>query len=164
MGWRIAVLFLGLFTFQTTLLEGFSIYGVRPDLVLILTVYCAIILDEDAGVAMAFGLGFVQDCLSGDLLGINTLSKSLIGFAFAYLKNKLVLEGFGPVSTFLFLASLFDGMVYYLVSWILFKAHMPFGLFLPSLLVYGIYNALAGVVSFYLFNRYRRRKFKIQNA
>jgi len=164
MWWRIILLFLGLFVFQTTLLNAFSIYGVRPDLVLILAVYCAIILEEDAGVAMAFALGFVQDCLSGDLLGVNTLSKSLIGFTFANLKTKLVLEGLGPISTFLVLASLFDGLVYYLVSLFLFKAHLSFGVFFPSLLGYAIYNAVVGVAGFYLVNWYRRRKPTVQNA
>ncbi|CAI2717869.1 rod shape-determining protein MreD [Nitrospina watsonii] len=157
MWWRIAITFLVLFTFQTTLLDTFSVYGVRPDLVLILAVYCAIILDENAGVAMAFALGFVQDCLSGDLLGVNTLSKSLIGFVFANLKSKLVLDGVGPISTFLALASLFDGLIYYFVSLILFKAQPSFGVFFPSLMVFTIYNAVVGVIGFYLLNWYRRR-------
>ncbi|MCF8720176.1 rod shape-determining protein MreD [Nitrospina gracilis] len=162
MWWRIAVTFLVLFTFQTTLLDVVSVGGVRPDLVLILAVYCAIILDGDAGVVMAVALGFFQDCLSGDLLGVNTLSKGLIGFVFANLKGKLVLEGFGPIGTFFALASLFDGMIYYLVSVFIFKAHLSFGVFFPSLLIFTAYNAGVGVAGFYLFNWVRRRRFQRQ--
>ncbi|CCQ92138.1 putative Rod shape-determining protein [Nitrospina gracilis 3/211] len=157
MWWRIALTFLLLFTLQTTLLDTVSVGGVRPDLVLILAVYCAIIFEENAGVAMAVALGFFQDCLSGDLLGVNTLSKGLIGFVFANLKSKLVLEGFGPTSTFFALASLFDGMIFYLVSVFIFKAHLAFGVFFPSLIIFMIYNAVVGVAAFYLFNWARRR-------
>ncbi len=157
MWWRLGIILVLLLSFQTTLLDLFSVYGVRPDLALILTVYCAIILEENPGIAVAFTIGFLQDCLSGGLLGVNTLSKSLIGFAFANLKNHLVLEGAVPIGTFLALASLFDGLVYYLTSLVLFR-QAPLGQFFPTLMIFALYNALAGVVGFYILNWYRRKK------
>jgi len=157
MWWRLGIILALLLSFQTTLLDLFSVYGVRPDLALILTVYCAIILGEYPGIAVAMTIGFLQDCLSGGLLGVNTLSKSLIGFAFANLKNKLVLEGPVPVGTFLAIASIFDGLIYYLTSLVLFR-QVPFGQFFSTLLIFALYNALVGVAGFYVLNWYRRQK------
>ena len=158
---RLGIILVLLLSFQTTLLDLFSVYGVRPDLALILTVYCAIILEEHPGIAVAFTIGFLQDCLSGGLLGVNTLSKSLIGFAFANLKTKLVLEGPVPVGTFLAIASIFDGLIYYLTSLVLFQ-QAPLDQFFPTLLIFALYNALVGVIGFYFLNRYRGRKLRFR--
>ena len=142
-----------IFSLQTTLLDLFSFGGVTPDLALILTVYCATLLRENGGIAMGFGLGFVQDCLSGGILGINTLSKSLIGFTFATLKSKLVVEGFVPIAAFLFVSSIVDGLVFYVASLILFKSGTPWGILFSNLLVFAIYNALIGPVLFYFMDK-----------
>ena len=142
-----------IFSLQTTLLDLFSIGGITPDLALILTVYCATLLRGNGGIAMGFGLGFVQDCLSGGVLGINTLSKSLIGFTFSTLKSKLVVEGFVPVAAFLFVSSIFDGLVFYIASLILFKSGTPLAVLFPNLLVFAIYNALIGPILFYFMDK-----------
>ncbi len=142
-----------IFSLQTTLLDLFSIGGITPDLALILTVYCATLLRKNGGIAMGFGLGFVQDCLSGGVLGINTLSKSLIGFTFSTLKGKLVVEGFVPVAVFLFVSSIFDGLVFYIASIILFKSGTSLAILFPNLLVFAIYNALIGPVLFYFMDK-----------
>ena len=117
---------------------------------------------------MGFGLGFIQDCLSGGILGINTFSKSLIGFTFSTLKSKLVVEGFVPIAAFLFVSSLVDGMVYYVASLILFKSEMPWGTLLSNLLVFATYNALIGPVLFYFMNKNKnwliRRFSKMENS
>lgn len=142
-----------IFSLQTTLLGLFSFGGITPDLALILTVYCATLLKENGGIAMGFGLGFVQDCLSGGILGINTLSKSLIGFTFATLKSKLVVEGFVPIAAFLFVSSIIDGLLYHVASLILFKSATPWGALFSNLLIFAVYNALIGPVLFYFMNK-----------
>ena len=142
-----------IFSLQTTLLDLFSIGGIAPDLALILTVYCSTILKENGGIAMGFGLGFAQDCLSGDLLGINTLSKSLIGFTFSTLKSKLEVEGFVPIAAFLFVSSIFDGLVFYFASMILFKSQTPLSVLFPNLIIFAIYNAVIGPVLFYFMDK-----------
>ena len=87
------------------------------------------------------------------MLGINTLSKSLIGFTFSTLKGKLVVEGFVPVAVFLFVSSIFDGLVFYIASIILFKSGTSLAILFPNLLVFAIYNALIGPVLFYFMDK-----------
>jgi len=82
-----------------------------PDLALIATMYCAMKLPANRGWWAGCVLGFVQDCLSGGILGVNTFSKSLMAYIIFLLRRKILVEGVVPVCVFLLIASLFDGLV-----------------------------------------------------
>ncbi len=146
------VVFIILFSLQTSLMSCFSVGGVTLDLALILTVYCGVLLKGDRGIWVGFAIGLVQDCLSGGLLGVNTLSKSIIGFTFSTLKDKLLVVGFVPISVILLAASFFDGLVYYLILITLQKAQIPFSFLFNTLLIYAMYNALVGPILFFFIN------------
>jgi len=147
---------IGLFSVQTTLLEIFSLGGVTPDLALIFVVYCGVHFQRNGGIGAGVIIGFVQDCLSGGLLGINTLSKGLAGLFFSVLKDKIVVEGFIPISFFLFTASLLDGMIYFVISTSLTAAQAKEGILLLRMFAFGIYNSAAGLLLFYLLDKGRQ--------
>lgn len=151
------VVFIFLFSLQTSLMSYFSVGGVTLDLALILTVYCGVLLKGDRGIWVGFAIGLIQDCLSGSLLGVNTLSKSVIGFTFSTLKDKLMVVGFVPISVILLAASFFDGFVYYLTMTALHKAQIPFSFLFNTLLIYAMYNALVGPVLFFFINWSKKR-------
>ena len=90
----LTIIFIFLFSLQTSLMSYFSVGGVTLDLALILAVYCGVLLKGDRGIWVGFAIGLAQDCLSGSLLGVNTLSKGVIGFTFSTLKDKLMVIGF----------------------------------------------------------------------
>ena len=151
-----------LFSAQTTFLEHFSIAGVTPDLALIFVVYCGIHFKGSRGIAMGFTVGLVQDCLSGGLLGVNTLSKSLISFFFSTLKDKIMVEGLLPIFLFIITASFLDGFIFYLVLVTLFKGEVPGSFLFSSLPMYAIYNGCVGPILFYILDSNRKwvsRKF-----
>lgn len=147
------VFFLLVFSAQTVFLDLFSFGDVRPDLILILAVYCGIHFQGNAGIGMGCALGLVQDCLSGGVLGVNTLSKGLIGYFFSVLKNKIMVDGIIPISFFLALSSLFDAMLFSLVWTLLLKGDSSNGYFFSKIFVYAGYNALIGPILFLAFNR-----------
>ena len=150
------------FAVQTTWLRHLSFAGVTPDLALIFVVYCGIHFKGRRGIGAGFVVGLLQDCLSGGLLGVNTLSKSLVGFFFSTLKDKIIVEGLVPICFFLFAASLLDGVIFNIVRVTLLKGQVTTGFLFPSLFIYGIYNALAGLILFYVLDLNRKwilRKF-----
>ena len=147
---------IGLFSVQITFLEIFSLGGVTPDLALIFAIYCGVHFQRNGGIGAGIIIGFVQDCLSGGLLGINTLSKGLAGLFFSVLKDKIVVEGFIPISFFLFTASLLDGMIYFIVLLSLTAAQVKAGILLFQMFVFGIYNSAAGLLLFYLLDKGRQ--------
>ncbi len=147
---------IGLFSVQTTLLDIFSLGGVTPDLALIFVVYCGVHFQRNGGIGAGVIIGLVQDCLSGGLLGINTLSKGLAGLFFSVLKDKIVVEGFIPISFFIFTASLLDGMIYFVISTSLTAAQAKEGILLIRMFAFGIYNSVAGLLLFYLLDKGRQ--------
>lgn len=141
-----------LFSIQTTWLEMFSVGGVIPDLVLIWVVYCCIHCSRAMGIGSGIVIGILQDSLSGGLLGVNTLSKSFIGFFFATLKDKFYVEGVIPIAFFLILSSLFDGLVFYFSMNTVLKGEVASSFLYQSLPVYSIYNGLVGPIIFLVLN------------
>ncbi len=144
-----ALLLILIFTVQTTFLELFSVGGVTPDLALIFVVYCGIHFQRNGGIGMGVLVGFIQDCLSGALFGVNTLSKGLTGLFFSALKDKIMVEGFLPTSFFLIATSLFDGMIYFSAITSLMGAQIKGDFMFSSILVFGVFNAVAGHFLFY---------------
>ena len=112
----ISLVIIFLFSIQTTFLEIFSFGGVTPDLILIVVVYCGINFTKNSGIGLSVLVGFIQDCLSGSILGVNTLSKGLVGIFFSNLKDKIIVEGVLAISFFIFCTSLFDGMIYFIAT------------------------------------------------
>ena len=142
-----------LFSIQTTFLELLSLGGIKPDLVLIFVVYCGIHFQKNNGIGMGVLVGFIQDNLSGGLLGINTLSKGLAGLFFSSLKDKIIVEGILPISYFLFAASLIDGMIYFIATTSLMGAQIQIDSLFYHIAFFGIYNAVAGLFLFHMFDR-----------
>ena len=145
-----------LFSVQTTLLGIFSLAGVTPDLILIVAVYCGIHSKQNGGIWLAVLIGFIQDCLSGDLLGVNSLSKGLVGLFFCALKDKIFVEGSIPISFFIFVTSLVDGMIYFLAMTSLLGGQAKGGFFFSSMILFGIYNAVIAPFLFYMFDKGKR--------
>ena len=154
-----------LFSIQSTFLELFSLGGVVPDLALIFVVYCGIHFQKNGGIKMGVLVGLIQDSLSGRLLGVNTLSKGLIGLFFSALKDKILVDGILPISYFLFVASLIDTIIYFTTTISLMGAQTQIDSLLYYVTFFGVYNAVAGLFLFHVFDRLRRwlhRKFPNQ--
>jgi len=154
-----------LFSIQTTFLKILFLGGVTPDLILIVVIYCGIHFQKNRGVGLAVLVGFFQDCLSGNLLGINTLSKGLIGLFFSSLRDKIIVEGILPISFFIFATSLVDGIIYFLAMTGLMGAEIKGEFLFSYIILFGIYNAITGIFLFYVLDRSRQwlyRKFPTQ--
>ncbi len=146
------IYFLVFFSIQTSLLDLIAIAGVTPDLALILTLYGTVILKNERSIAVGCFIGFIQDCFSAGILGVNTLSKGLISFIFSGLRKNIIVEGFIPIAIFSFVSSLFDGLVFYFSSLLLFKAGASLTFLYSKLIVYSLYNAAIAPIIFYLLN------------
>jgi len=142
-----------LFSIQTTWLGMFSIGGVIPDLALIWVVFCAAHCSRTVGIGSGIMIGIFQDSLSGGLLGVNTFSKSFIGFFFSALKDKFFVEGILPISFFLAISSLFDGLVFYFSMNTVLEGEIANSFLYQSLPIYSFYNAVVGPVIFLVLNR-----------
>ena len=148
-----AIIVVFLLSAQTTWLKIFSFGTVTPDLALILVVYCGVRYSRADGIGAGIAIGLIQDSLSGALLGVNTLSKSLIAYFFATLKDKFYVEGSIPLGIFLICSSIFDGLVFFFSMQTILKGEVPSSFLYQSLPVFSIYNALVGPFIFFALDR-----------
>jgi rod shape-determining protein MreD len=74
---------------QATLISPFSVAGVPPDLPLIFTAFWALRSGPEAGCLAGFLAGLFQDVSGGGLIGVQAMTKSLVGFAMGLASARL---------------------------------------------------------------------------
>lgn len=77
---------------QSTLFSHLTVAGVKPDLVLILVVLYALLHGPKEGALIGFAGGLLQDLLFGQNIGINALTKIIVGYIFGVLDRKIYKE------------------------------------------------------------------------
>lgn len=81
---------IGIVVFQTTLSDYFNNWlSVRPDAMLLAALFLGIYRGKETGIVGGFLLGLTEDVLSGGLLGINALTKGLIGYSAGGLRRNV---------------------------------------------------------------------------
>ena len=144
-----------LLSIQTTFLAIFFPGNVVPDLILIAAVYLGIHLKKSRGIWLAALIGFFQDCLSGGVLGVNFLSKGLVGLFFCVIKDKIIVQGIIPIGFFMFVASLVDGMIYFVSMTSLLGGQIKGNFLFSSIILFGVCNAVIAPFLFYVFDKTR---------
>jgi rod shape-determining protein MreD len=109
-----AGLLLGLIPLQTTMLQFVSLGGIRPDLCLVAAVLIGFTRGPVEGLLMGFALGYVQDLFSAGQVGLNLMSKGMVGLmagaASRYVTNATVITTLIVV----FVLSVLSGTVFLL--------------------------------------------------
>jgi rod shape-determining protein MreD len=74
---------------ETVLMPYIRIFGVAPDLLLVVTVSTGLLYGTREGVAAGLFCGFVTDLMRGRFLGLSAFSKGLTGFLFGLLSERI---------------------------------------------------------------------------
>ena len=106
-------LFLGILflTLQATLLRSLPVQRMRPDIVLILTLYLGLSYPLIPGGILVFFMGYLMDLFSGNVLGLYTFSRPLIFYMAQLFKGRFYLEGYLSQFLFVFLSALAEGLL-----------------------------------------------------
>ena len=106
-----AILILGLYVLQTSLLPLISYNGISPNLMLLLTVSVAFLRGHRYGVFMGFIAGLLQDLTSGSYFGCDIFSYMLIGLLCGKFSDQIFKDQFIlPV-----LSSFFTSAMHYFI-------------------------------------------------
>jgi rod shape-determining protein MreD len=138
---------------QTTFFPSFPIQRVRPDILLILTLYLAFLFPPIYGGILAFLMGYLLDLFSGNALGFYTFSRPLVFFAAQFFKERFYVEGFSFQFLFAFLFGMLEGVLIL----ILMNAFQPislgnlYPLLIHFLLPQSFFTGLATPPLFFLF-------------
>ena len=94
---------------QTTWLSFFPVQRIRPDFLLVFTLYLAFLFPPFLGGILAFFMGYLMDLFSGNTLGLYAFSRTLAFFATQFLKERFYLEGYSFQFLFAFIFSILEG-------------------------------------------------------
>ena len=145
----LGVLFL---TVQTTLLAFLPIQRIRPDLLLILTLYLGLFYPPISGGILALFIGFLMDLFSGNGFGLYTLSRPLIFYMAQLFKGRFYLESFTSQFLFVFIFGLGEGFLIFILLNVLNPGPMGnfYLLLFTFLLPQSVFTALITPILFFL--------------
>ncbi len=102
--------FIGLLL-ETTVFSRLSIYGAKPDFILILIVLIAVKKGSMTGQIFGFIGGLMQDCLSYGVLGVQAMVKAITGFGSGFLQNKLEENNLLLIMILVFIVTIASGFL-----------------------------------------------------
>ena len=104
---------------QTTVfssLNWLKLWGVKPDLILIIVVYAAFWKGSMRGAMVGFAGGIIEDILSGGLLGANALAKVVTGYVFGLSRKKFYTQSARVQIVAAFLATLLSQLAFFFLT------------------------------------------------
>lgn len=147
------LILLASFVLQTTIVPHLRVFGVQPDLILVVVVTYAIIQGPAAGSMAGFVGGLLEDLALIRGVGLNVLCKTIMGYLGGLIERALFAENILLIMMAIFVATVFNQLIYAglivllgekVVFWPTLSA-----LILPS----ALYNALLAPVVYLLLLR-----------
>jgi rod shape-determining protein MreD len=96
---------------QTTFFSHLTFFGAKPDLLLIIIVFIAIKRGAMPGEIYGFVGGLMEDFVAYGFLGIQALTKTLMGFGAGFLKNKLEENNIILLMLLVFFTAIISGLL-----------------------------------------------------
>ena len=90
----IAGILLAAIVLQSTIFARINLFGVRPDLILVVTVCFGLLYGPLPGLYVGLAGGFLLDLAGGGILGINLLLKALLGYGAGYMGRTVFKDNF----------------------------------------------------------------------
>jgi|GEM_PF-629010 len=127
----------------------------KPDLMLLLVLYCAFSGGPAAAMVVGLGGGFLQDTFSAVPLGLNVFCKVLIGYVVGMVGRRLVTEHPIVMTLIVFVSSLCEAALVILLSF-LYEDHVSVRfMFLHIGVPMAFYNSILAPLCFYCADRVR---------
>ena len=111
---NVLLIILALFL-QTSWVDAISIFGIKPDVVLLTLVFIGIYCGQIEATLLGFFSGFMLDVYNPEWMGANALANSLVGFAAGYSRIGVVAEDVQVQAAILFSACLLHDAVYFAI-------------------------------------------------
>ncbi|MDI6710550.1 MAG: rod shape-determining protein MreD [Thermoanaerobacterales bacterium] len=138
---------------QSTALEFVRVAGMKPDLVMVLVVFHAILRGPREGAFLGLLGGLAEDVLSGFYLGMNGLSRAVAGYLVGLLSTRVYRESTVLVAGLTMLVSWGAEGLNYLLLLALGVSIPPEAALLNLIFPIGVYN---GAVALLFYRGYQR--------
>lgn len=141
--WRAIIIFLAFFIsliLQTTILPLLQVWGIVPDLLLILIVFNALFSNYLVGGLIGFLVGFLQDLLTGRFLGLCAFSGLVAGWLVGEIEGKFFKENPLVPIILVFGATIVYDLVYFLGRGLCGSLPLSLSQMVWAILLEAVYN------------------------
>lgn len=144
---------------QITFANLLSVYGIKPDFVLIYVIFISFKYGRLAGGVSGFFSGIIEDCFLTILFGLNALSKTFAGFIVSVIPWRLTGTKMTDAAFLLFIATLFHDFIY---NWIYsFGTDIGVGfIFIRYAIPGAIYTTIFGMIVNAIFPNFFQVKYE----
>lgn len=129
---------------QATLVPLIAVQGIRPDLLLLAVVSSGLLLGKEQGVGIGFFAGLLQDLASGNIFGLNVLSKMTTGYVAGLLERKVFKENILLPVLAIVVATFFNGAITIFLM-LVFGHKLDLPLAAMNVAMTSVYNAILAV-------------------
>ena len=131
---------------QVTLFPINLTNGIIPDLLLIIVLFSGLFEGSRSGLISGFILGMIQDLLLGGMLGVFTITKTLLGGVSGLLKNKVYKSNYIIPPLLVLASSIVQEFLILLLSKdLLFRVNY-LEAFESSIFPFSLYNAVLSII------------------
>ncbi|WP_231702781.1 rod shape-determining protein MreD [Desulfocucumis palustris] len=100
---------------QSSTFNSFQIWGIKPDLVLLIIVFNAFLRGHREGAFAGFCVGLLQDIITGSYIGLNALTYMAVGYLVGMTQSKLYKDSSLIMMFLMLAASLVEQFLKYLL-------------------------------------------------
>lgn len=145
---------------QTTLVPQLRIMGAQPDLILIVVVSYGFIEGPAAGSTAGFVGGLLQDLFSIRIVGLNALSKTIVGYLSGLVEKTIFTKSVILPVLAIFFTSFLSNTIYAITAFLLGEPTLSWAAFYSIILPSAIYSGLVSFFVYPLLNRLLTREEK----
>ena len=149
----ILITFFVIYFLQINLFSWFNIYGVSPNLFIILVLIIGLFIGKKVGLALGIVLGLYIDVVNGKILGQVALMLGIVGLLGEYLDKSFSKES--RITLMLMVAS--TTIIYevgiYIINIIKLNVSIELALFLKILAIETIYNTIITIIMYPIIQR-----------
>ena len=151
----IIFIFLVIYFLQSNFFSWFVIFGIKPNLFVILTLIIGLFMGRKYGLCFGIGFGLIIDFLIGRNIGVSSLMLGIVGLVGGYIDknfskdNKIIIMLIVAIST-----TIFELGQYLIQSYILSYNMLEMDIFFRIVLIEVIYNILITVIIYPIIKRW----------
>ncbi|QRN86109.1 rod shape-determining protein MreD [Clostridia bacterium] len=136
---------------ESSVLVHFTIFGAKPDLLLISVVMIGLMQGKEEALAKGFFMGLVEDLFIGRFVGSNAIVKALVGFFTGQVEREIVKENVVIAVAMVWILTVVNHLLYGALMIILGNANYLGLDYLRTLLTSAFYNGILTVALFPFF-------------
>lgn len=141
------------FILQTAIFPYISIFGVEPNIALLVVISMAIFKGRFYGAFLGLIIGLIQDILFSPVLGVNSFILFFVGYLVGLMENRVIKDNLSLPIFLSILATIYYNFTYYIFMFFLSKNISFLSFTRDVLLIEILYNCILSIPIYKIFSK-----------